>query len=83
MMLFNCLLKRRVILFISFKKFPLDLKKATQSFSNQLKNFKLRYIGEIDVDDDLEYGKYFCYAFITVAPFNPFTKILYFFFLSL
>ena len=32
------------------------------------------------MDDDLEYGKYFIYVFFAVAPFNPFTDILYFFF---
>ena len=71
--------KEELYYLLALKNFPLDLKKATQSFSNQLKNFKLRYIGEIDVDDDLEYGKYFIYVFFAVAPFNPFTDILYFF----
>lgn len=32
-----------------------NLKKAQQGFSNQLRSFKLRYIGEVDADDDLEY----------------------------
>ena len=68
------------VILLTLKNFPLDLKKATQSFSNQLKNFKLRYIGEVDVDDDLEYGKYFCYDFFAVASFNPFIKFHAFFF---
>jgi len=31
------------------------LSKAQQGFSSQLRKFKLRYIGEVDADDDLEY----------------------------
>lgn len=37
--------------------FFLGLSKAQQGFSSQLRKFKLRYIGEVDADDDLEYGK--------------------------
>ena len=63
----HCLIvpsKEELYYLLALKNFPLDVKKATQSFSNQLKNFKLRYIGEIDMDDDLEYGKYFIYVFL-------------------
>jgi len=35
----------------------LDLSKAQASFGGMLESFKLRYIGEIDVDDEYEYGK--------------------------
>ena len=40
----------------------LDLSKAQKGFSTMMESFKLRYIGEVDVDDDYEYGMY-AYSF--------------------
>ena len=31
---------------------------AQTKFSGMLTNFRLRYIGEVDGDDDMEYGKW-------------------------
>ena len=44
------------ILKVIFFSFILDLSKAQTSFGSMLENFKLRYVGEVETDDDYEYG---------------------------